>query len=1044
MVIHILPRFYLGGLLWYAAMPFLYQNLIDTYLHMEFKEYVIVLVIFITVVIFDLLGNSAAMLIAVVVGFLTSTLVFMWQYARVSVIREQYNLASGLDVVTNESSKHYSSKVVRPYKEEALLERAANRVAYIQLEGFIFFASATQVLNRIKNVIQISDDLVNSEKTRERIGEYMRLKYLVIDFEHVQSRSQDGTTTVGMDYSGLKTFVEVKRIVKEAKLLVWFTGLSDDLMEAFRTENVLAQSLEEEDEMIDAGEEFVIRTAEDMDRGAERIETFVLERAAKLRRNWLLFESFKKVHVEAQQKKRHQVFDTVLGGAAGSNLYEYAAHQVYDEGEFIVLEGTIDNHLYLLQYGKVTAYTAQTDGITEEEREHGQWKGVVKRLRTMGSGAVINDDMLFRNTVVGHSVVANERSVIWKLHKDFMQKMERVNPKLAVAIHHHILKFSLVCRERLEKEVSTLESLDHSNSVKNKNKKEKNTYWHKTGKMSSHAKTHAQKQMQDAQNDGNDGPRRGRLKDRSDGHVGHGKGHSSHGLAEAISKKIQETHWNWSHQKFNKKHEGERHALDTEEFSHAEEEGTLASLHDAQHHHGHRFHHIGSALEIMDHDNQEESKILKDRPWWLDVKPHVSSVMNKSAQKHFDMWAADYYFDKLEEAKRRRLSESNKPRRSLSQTTDDDFETESESFKRKSYRGGRVVQRRSSGSSASGSGRDSFSSHGSHDGSVHELSNDGNANADDQDHVAVVMNNNNGTDDDSDSGDDTISVMQTKSTPTFVTKSMSNEASNSILQKNIKSFKPAAKLIKVAGSEGPAKRASARPGGKLDVFAHPAPEHPSAARSQRISPHTSPMHRGQTSPAHRGQTSPTHRGQTSPTHRGQINKGTSPKLPPLSPRAHPLLPVGRGSFSKLTSSPSPPGSPKSSSGGSFDEGGGEDGGRDTKKFIDVETIQRVLEELGLYPTLLEVNSMHLILSKSDDRAHRNGKADFPEFLQMVELLTLGQFDDVAKIQLHKVFRKFGIDPPLDDEENIRHEESVLDQEGLGRLMDALGHHGKNL
>ena len=105
----------------------------------------------------------------------------------------------------------------------------------------------------------------------------------------------------------------------------------------------------------------------------------------------------------------------------------------------------------------------------------------------------------------------------------------------------------------------------------------------------------------------------------------------------------------------------------------------MASLHDAQHHHGHRFHHIGTALEIMDHD-EEEANILADRPWWLDVKPHVSSVMNESAKKHFDMWAADYYFDLQEEKRRkRRESELNAgpvPRRSLSQTTDDTHEME--------------------------------------------------------------------------------------------------------------------------------------------------------------------------------------------------------------------------------------------------------------------------------------------------------------------------------------------------------------------------------
>ena len=70
---------------------------------------------------------------------------------------------------------------------------------------------------------------------------------------------------------------------------------------------------------------------------------------------------------------------------------------------------------------------------------------------------------------------------------------------------------------------------------------------------------------------------RGRLKERSGGHEGHGKGHSSHGIAQAISQKIQETHWNWSHQKFNERHKGEVNELANDEIHHAlEDEGTYS------------------------------------------------------------------------------------------------------------------------------------------------------------------------------------------------------------------------------------------------------------------------------------------------------------------------------------------------------------------------------------------------------------------------------------------------------------------------------------
>ena len=47
------------------------------------------------------------------------------------------------------------------------------------------------------------------------------------------------------------------------------------------------------------------------------------------------------------------------------------------------------------------------------------------------------------------------------------------------------------------------------------------------------------------------------------------------GIAQAISQKIQETHWNWSHQKFNERHKGEVNELANDEIHHAlEDEGT--------------------------------------------------------------------------------------------------------------------------------------------------------------------------------------------------------------------------------------------------------------------------------------------------------------------------------------------------------------------------------------------------------------------------------------------------------------------------------------
>ena len=59
----------------------------------------------------------------------------------------------------------------------------------------------------------------------------------------------------------------------------------------------------------------------------------------------------------------------------------------------------VNHTLYLLQRGKVTAYTAQN--------------GTVKRVNTITRGAVMNDECLFLDLPVAHSAVAEEDSHIW-------------------------------------------------------------------------------------------------------------------------------------------------------------------------------------------------------------------------------------------------------------------------------------------------------------------------------------------------------------------------------------------------------------------------------------------------------------------------------------------------------------------------------------------------------------------------------------------------------------------------------------------------------
>ena len=121
--------------------------------------------------------------------------------------------------------------------------------------------------------------------------------------------------------------------------------------------------------------------AEDMDHGMELCEDLILKRAAKLRSFWLMFDSFIKLHKEARERKKYQLFEIALGSDIGIDIWKYATLVTKKRMTFVQWGEKIDT-VFLLQRGRVTSYTATDDGQ-------------VRRIQTITKGAVINDECIF-------------------------------------------------------------------------------------------------------------------------------------------------------------------------------------------------------------------------------------------------------------------------------------------------------------------------------------------------------------------------------------------------------------------------------------------------------------------------------------------------------------------------------------------------------------------------------------------------------------------------------------------------------------------------
>ena len=485
---NVLPRFFLSGLLIYAGL-FFAELVILSYQRVNKKEYCIVwLIIFINAIagLKSVTGPTIAphsLLIAVIVGLVLAAMGFIYQYARVSVVRD---VLSGQD---------FQSAVLRPYAEQRLVERLGRRYMIIELEGYIFFGSATQVVTLAR--LLANENVKTVDEGGRPTSE--NLTFVSIDFAHVEN----------IDYSGAGAFRDVRDVLLEAGCNLIFTSLNTKVRTKLVKEGIISKNLETEGSLC---REFV-----DLDFASEYVESCLLERAAYVRGYWLLLDSFRKLHNQAVLKANFEIFEAILGSEAGNRLWRYAEQQTFKAGEFLCREGYFNHTLYLLQRGKVTTFVATGGGIQNlmaisdahrarrgsisigsmnlgsesaatsigvggkqsrtgpslvktkrditRERSLAHNHVRIKRKHTMGRGAFVNEECLFRDAPVQHSTIADVDCVVWAISRQSMKELEAHDPNLAAAILRNILRVSSAVRERLEREVFAIESFHNTNDM---------------------------------------------------------------------------------------------------------------------------------------------------------------------------------------------------------------------------------------------------------------------------------------------------------------------------------------------------------------------------------------------------------------------------------------------------------------------------------------------------------------------------------------------------------------------------------------------------
>ncbi len=211
------PRPVLAGLLLYLGLALLREWLWDAYWKLPLREYALIVVILV-------LMSVHGVITGVAFGLVVASMFFVVSYSRADYIR--HNLSGSL---------HRSNKE-RSLEDMAALALLGERARALSLQGYLFFALASSLVERCRDLIV-----------------HQRVRYLLLDFRMVQ----------GLDASVALSFGKLHQLCAQEQVTLILSGLRPQLEAVLRQIRFLPHD--------------DIHLVPDLDRGLEWMEDRLLE-----------------------------------------------------------------------------------------------------------------------------------------------------------------------------------------------------------------------------------------------------------------------------------------------------------------------------------------------------------------------------------------------------------------------------------------------------------------------------------------------------------------------------------------------------------------------------------------------------------------------------------------------------------------------------------------------------------------------------------------------------------------------------------------------
>lgn len=290
----------------------------------------------------------------------------------------------------------YGSKVQRSAEEHQVLRLRGRQFWVLRLRGYLFFGSIVGLVNDIQTRIKES-----------YLREVQPLRVLVLDFRYVN----------GMDSSAALSLVKLRQIIEERKMQLVFTALQPEMERILRREGCISN-------------DNLVLVFPDLDEALEWCEQCALDLEPSLHRIDLPFEQ--------RLGKEFGKVDLAV------RFREYVDRIELKQGEYLFRQGDASGDTYVVEAGRLSIVFERPDGPP-------------LLLRSVTGNTTIGEMGLYRQSIRSASVVAQADSIIHRLTRASLERMEVEAPQVAAAFHTYVIRTLADRLHLMDKTISALE-----------------------------------------------------------------------------------------------------------------------------------------------------------------------------------------------------------------------------------------------------------------------------------------------------------------------------------------------------------------------------------------------------------------------------------------------------------------------------------------------------------------------------------------------------------------------------------------------------------